>query len=153
MNPYSVKYWNLARTLQMWYPCRWWTTRRRPLRDSTTRHEPTLTGDVAGGVESTGEAMTDKYVIEPPEERRRDLGLNRKLDRIIDILTSDPEPEETGDGDVTFEPDVDQLPTTAEVEQPEDEAGQGEGTANVAEGNRRPRFSFPSRRARQAVNP
>lgn len=85
------------------------------------------------------------------------MATDRKLDRIIDLLSShDDEPaDEGGAPEVTFEPDPDQLPTEpGGEEEPDDEAegegaeGQGEGTANVAEPLQQRRFRFPSAPAR-----
>lgn len=102
--------------------------------------------------------MTEPYVVEPPEPRRREMATDRKLDRIIDLLTHHEEDEPEGDGapQVTFEPDPDQLPTDPGGDEPEGEGGedgegaegQGEGTANVAEPQQPRRFRFPGAPAR-----
>lgn len=100
--------------------------------------------------------MTDEhrsYTIEPPQERQREMSRDRKLDRIIDLLTHHDEPvEDEHAPEVSFEADPDSLPTEAgDEEPPEDEAGQGEGTNNVSDQMQRGSgFRHPSAR-RHAV--
>jgi len=99
--------------------------------------------------------MSEPYVIEPPAEKRREMSLDRKLDRIIDLVTHREEEPATDDGltpEVTFEADPDQLPQTpddgeGEVEGGEGEgaSGQGEGTTNVSDQTKHGiGFRFPS---------
>jgi len=100
--------------------------------------------------------MSEPYVIEPPAEKRREMSLDRKLDRIIDLVTHREEEPATDDGstpEVTFEADPDQLPQTAddgegeegEGEEGEGAPGQGEGTTNVSDQTKRGiGFRFPS---------
>lgn len=93
--------------------------------------------------------MPQPYTIEPPPDRQRELSRDRKLDRIIDMLShhDDEEPEGDGTPEVTFEPEEDQLPTVDAIESETDEPveGQGEGSANVAdERNQRRGFRHPS---------
>ena len=98
------------------------------------------------------------YTVEPPEPRKREMATDRKLDTIIDMLKGGDHGE-GGDGgspEVSFEPDPDALPTQAgdeEDEQGEDEAGQGEGTANVSDQNKTSerKFRFPSAKRRAVI--
>lgn len=93
--------------------------------------------------------MPEPYTIEPPVERQRELTRDRKLDRIIDLLSpKHEEPTDDGSPEVTFEPEPDQLPTVDELPKEDGEEsgaeGQGEGTANVADGReQRSGFRFP----------
>lgn len=91
--------------------------------------------------------MPEPYTIEPPPEKRREISRDRKLDQIIDLLThrGDDDAGDSGAPEVSFEPDPSQLPTETGDEPEEsdaDDAGQGEGTANVA-GQEKRRFRFP----------
>lgn len=97
--------------------------------------------------------MPESYTIEPPRERQREMSRDRKLDRIIDLL-SHKEDEPVDDEhapEVSFEADPDSLPVDAGDEEPEGEEGEnGEGTANVTTQVERPAFRHPSAK-RQAM--
>lgn len=102
--------------------------------------------------------MPKTYTIEPPEERQREMSRDRKLDTIIDMLRGggDHESSDGGAPEVTFEAEPEHLPVDPASnepggEEPEDEAGQGEGTENVSDQTKQEGgFRFPGRR-RQAV--
>lgn len=92
--------------------------------------------------------MARSYVIEPPAERQREMSRDRKLDRIIDLLAPKA-PDDSGSPEVVFEPEPDQLPTVDELPKEDGEGetgaeGQGEGTANVADGREQHGFKHPS---------
>jgi hypothetical protein len=97
--------------------------------------------------------MPESYTIEPPQERQREMSRDRKLDRIIDLLShKESEPDEGGDDhapEVTFEADPDSLPVEPSVEDETTEDGvNGERTANVSTQVERPAFQHPSAKRR-----
>src|SRR5690606_41715923 len=66
--------------------------------------------------------------------RRRDLTVNRKLDMILDYLKPSPQEAPDDEGEtVTFEPEVDQLPQTPELEKPEEEGAEGRSEEHTSE--------------------
>jgi len=72
-----------------------------------------------------------------------------KLDQILDhVKGGDTEHAAEGTPEVTFEPEPEQLPTTAGDEEPDEEGGDEDEpeTANTPEVHQRQPFKFPGRR-------